>query len=396
MARAGVSVDESVDCIGIGSGEATDRLLSLAAQEYKAVNVGAQRFQFARTYRPTWAIVLGILLLPVLVGALFFLIKSTETWTVTVEEDHRRVRIRINGHVLPQTLLSVREAMTSGPAPFTATPSAGLVADPVQTPTGVVAPPTSPQQVVSAQQGQQAGFGPPPEGMPLPEGAPVGAFPAPQGAPVGGLSQPMGQPLDLLPPPSGSPSQVSSPSPVAPQMPQTASPRISLPEVASPGVRSSSAPVSIPAPPATGPSKLAPKTFGNPTPASSSSSPETTPRKPVSAKATAGQLNFDTGLQVPVEPFMLIGRDPEPAAGEPRAALVPIDDVDLTVSKTHLSLKITNGQIWVTDRGSTNGSALLGAKGQVTPLEPGTETLVHADNTVRFGARSFVVAGVNK
>ena len=378
MARAGVSVDESVDCIGIGSGEATDRLLSLAAQEYKAVNVGAQRFQFARTYRPTWAIVLGILLLPVLVGALFFLIKSTETWTVTVEEDHRRVRIRINGHVLPQTLLSVREAMTSGPAPFTATPSAGLVADPVLTPTAVVTPPTSPQQAVSAQQGQQAGFGPPPEGMPLPEGAPVGAFPAPQGAPVGGLSQPMGQPLDLLPPPSGAPVQAPPPSPAAPQMPQTASPRISLPEVASPGVRSSSAPVGIQ------------------TPASSSSSPETTPRKPVSAKPTAGQLNFDTGLQVPVEPFMLIGRDPEPAAGEPRAALVPIDDVDLTVSKTHLSLKITNGQIWVTDRGSTNGSALLGAKGQVTPLEPGTETLVQADNTVRFGARSFVVAGVNK
>ena len=68
MAAGGVSVDETVECGGIGSGEATDRLLALAQNDYRAVKVASNRVEFARTYRPTWAIVVGIALLPVLVG----------------------------------------------------------------------------------------------------------------------------------------------------------------------------------------------------------------------------------------------------------------------------------------------------------------------------------------
>lgn len=174
MARRGSPVDETIECAGIGSGEATDRLLAVAASEYRAVNVGGARLQFARTYRPTWTIVCVICLFPI--GLLFLLVRSTETWAATVEEDHRRVRVRLTGPVLAHVLVAARTALTAGPLVAPVAPSPGVVADPVSTPaaSGPAAPGILAQPVAVP-----APMTPPPSAASVPSwAAPVAPRPA--------------------------------------------------------------------------------------------------------------------------------------------------------------------------------------------------------------------------
>ncbi|MCC6185145.1 MAG: hypothetical protein IT194_10840, partial [Microthrixaceae bacterium] len=107
MSRGGVAVDRVVACPGIGSGQASDALVSIvgASGDYHAVRVASDRVQFARTFRPTWATVLGICLIPLaLVGIVFFFVKTTETCIATVEADHRGTRIRLSGRLDAEVL----------------------------------------------------------------------------------------------------------------------------------------------------------------------------------------------------------------------------------------------------------------------------------------------------
>jgi hypothetical protein len=117
VARSGKSVNETIECRGIGAGEASQRLLQRAAADYRAVGLGAHRFRLARTFRPTWAVVVGCALTPVLIGVAFFSVRRTEMWDATVEEDHRAVRVRITGTVLPHVVEAIRQAVQQGPSP---------------------------------------------------------------------------------------------------------------------------------------------------------------------------------------------------------------------------------------------------------------------------------------
>ena len=65
---------------------------------------------------------------------------------------------------------------------------------------------------------------------------------------------------------------------------------------------------------------------------------------------------------------MLLGPQPAPDPGLPRAQLVPIDDG--TVSKTHARLALREDHWYVTDLGSTNGvlfATLMGTEVEATP-----------------------------
>jgi hypothetical protein len=322
-----VSVDETVGCGGIGSGEATDRLLALAQNDYRAVKVASNRVEFARTYRPTWAIVVGIALLPVLVGAFFFLVKSTETWTATVEEDHRSVRVRISGNMLPHLLLAVREAMAAGPAQAPAPLTPGMVSDAVATPSAPVSP--------------------------SPLGTPIGVPPGV--APVG--SAPMGSAT-----PAPAPSAIQPPSP------------LDLPVSFAAGdeARTTLRPSAAPAPQVERQADLDATRLG-------------------AARTPAHRyvLRFDDGQECAVSAYMLVGRDPAPAPGEQGGELVALDD--RSVSKTHLSIRADSTGVWVTDRGSTNGTFITDLRRQVTRLNPGDATLVQPGSLVQVGKRSFDV-----
>lgn len=127
VARSGVVVDTTIACAGVQGGVVTDRLVQVLADhpKYKTVGVGANRLQFARTFHPTWALVTGVVLLPVVIGVFFLLIKVTETCTAIVDSDHAGTRVRLSGRLDRQVLDELSAALFEA-----ADPSAGSLIAP--------------------------------------------------------------------------------------------------------------------------------------------------------------------------------------------------------------------------------------------------------------------------
>lgn len=100
---------------------------------------------------------------------------------------------------------------------------------------------------------------------------------------------------------------------------------------------------------------------------------------------------LDDGSEVDLSAPVLLGRDPSTSVEEGDAQLVAVADPERTVSKTHLKVELLGGVVLVTDRGSTNGSALVAADGSESELEAGSPTEVPAGVAVRFGTRTLRV-----
>jgi len=103
------------------------------------------------------------------------------------------------------------------------------------------------------------------------------------------------------------------------------------------------------------------------------------------------RVTFDNGETFVVEGLTLVGRRPEPRAGEQVHRLVPLTSQDMSVSKTHAQFApAVDGALVAMDRGSTNGSTLLrqGVERRLVPAKP--TTLVDGDR-VTFGDRTMTV-----
>ena len=111
--------------------------------------------------------------------------------------------------------------------------------------------------------------------------------------------------------------------------------------------------------------------------------------------ASRWRVTFDTGEELAVEGLVLVGRRPEPRAGEPVGTLLALSSSDMSLSKTHAQFQVVpDGALVVMDRGSTNGSVLVRG-GLYKKLEGGRPaTLKHGDR-VRFGDREMTVAGLD-
>lgn len=103
------------------------------------------------------------------------------------------------------------------------------------------------------------------------------------------------------------------------------------------------------------------------------------------------RITLDDGRDFRLERTVLIGRNPAPAPGESQAQLLPVPDPGRTISKTHLHLLTDGTGVWVTDRHSTNGSAVTTPDGMRTALQPGVPAYVSPGTTVHFGDRTFNV-----
>ncbi|WP_186759289.1 RDD family protein [Arthrobacter alpinus] len=108
--------------------------------------------------------------------------------------------------------------------------------------------------------------------------------------------------------------------------------------------------------------------------------------------ATSGlRLTFDDGRTETVATVALLGRNPAGYDGEMIERLVSVQDSSRSVSKTHLHLQVAPEGLWVTDRNSTNGSAITHPPGLKSPLPGGVPQLADIGDTVHFGDRSFLV-----
>ncbi|RBO72046.1 hypothetical protein DSP71_13175 [Microbacterium sp. H6] len=104
-------------------------------------------------------------------------------------------------------------------------------------------------------------------------------------------------------------------------------------------------------------------------------------------------LVLDTGQRIEVRGTTLFGRSPSAAAGEGEALLVPVVDDTRSVSKTHIAVMPARRGVFVVDRASTNGSAIVRG-GSETALPAGHPAELQIGDTVRFGDRSLLVEWV--
>lgn len=125
--------------------------------------------------------------------------------------------------------------------------------------------------------------------------------------------------------------------------------------------------------------------------------PAPAPVLPPSAQPIAPQdgpltLVLDSGQRVSLNGGLLIGRNPSNAVGSIQHELLALPDLSRTLSKTHALIEWVGGEIWVTDLGSTNGTALLGTADTAAPgdaLAAGIRTPVPERWTLALGDRSL-------
>ena len=109
----------------------------------------------------------------------------------------------------------------------------------------------------------------------------------------------------------------------------------------------------------------------------------------VPAPVAVLRIRLDDGREFQLDRTVLIGRNPGGFAGENIAQLLAVADPGRSISKTHLHLRVDNGGVWVTDRNSTNGSAVTTPDGIRTALQAGEPAYVRPGSTVHFGDRTF-------
>lgn len=213
-------------------------------------------------------------------------------------------------------------------------------------------------------------------------------------------------------PPAPAPAQSAAAQPATAQ-PATAQPAPAQ-AYAAPQPPAAQPPAAQPAPsqPYAAPQPYAPASFSPPA-APASHIPETPAATlPVSAAATAHpdddldrtqmrggapyappvavlRIKLDDGRDFQLDQNVLVGRNPVGQAGEQQAQLLAVNDPGRSISKTHLHLLTDGAGIWVTDRNSTNGSAVTTPDGRRTPLQPGVPAFISPGSTVHFGDRSF-------
>lgn len=79
-----------------------------------------------------------------------------------------------------------------------------------------------------------------------------------------------------------------------------------------------------------------------------------------------------TGESVVMSRSALVGRMPQPGEDEDFEHLIVVHDPGRSVSKTHLELGVDQGQLWMKDRGSGNGSIVREPGVVPRRAQPGT------------------------
>lgn len=102
-------------------------------------------------------------------------------------------------------------------------------------------------------------------------------------------------------------------------------------------------------------------------------------------------LQFSTGETVSVRGTGLIGRRPLPQPTEQFDHLIQITDLGMSVSKSHLEFGQHDGEFWVNDRFSGNGTVVRRAPAPALRCEPGRRYLVARGARVEIGDQFFMV-----
>ncbi|TBN56340.1 FHA domain-containing protein [Glaciihabitans arcticus] len=103
-------------------------------------------------------------------------------------------------------------------------------------------------------------------------------------------------------------------------------------------------------------------------------------------------LQFSTGESVTVVGTGIIGRNPAPEPGEYFDLRIPIVDPSKSVSKTHLEFGQDDGNFWVNDRHSGNGTSIRQPDAPQVRCDAGKRYLVPRGARVDIGDQFFIVS----
>ncbi|MEH0110228.1 RDD family protein [Tersicoccus sp. MR15.9] len=109
-------------------------------------------------------------------------------------------------------------------------------------------------------------------------------------------------------------------------------------------------------------------------------------------RSTAWRLAFDDGSALTLRGEALVGRNPVNAPEEGDVLLVNLPDPGRSISKTHAHLSAHAEGVWVTDRRSTNGTAVTPPNGDRTTADPGVPVLAVDGALVHLGDRTIAVS----
>lgn len=101
-------------------------------------------------------------------------------------------------------------------------------------------------------------------------------------------------------------------------------------------------------------------------------------------------LELESGARHVVDGPALVGRNPQAASGA-GVILVRVDDPTRSVSKNHAELGVDSAGLWLTDRGSTNGTVVSAPGRSPQVAEPGARVRVPMGSTIHVGDRRIVV-----
>ncbi|TFB93687.1 MULTISPECIES: FHA domain-containing protein [Cryobacterium] len=113
---------------------------------------------------------------------------------------------------------------------------------------------------------------------------------------------------------------------------------------------------------------------------------------PVAAPRTSlFVLQFSTGETVSAQGTGLVGRRPLPQPTERFDILVQVSDLGMSVSKSHLEFGQHDGEFWVSDRFSGNGTIIRRPDSTSVRCEPGRRYLVPRGSRVEIADQFFMV-----
>lgn len=103
-------------------------------------------------------------------------------------------------------------------------------------------------------------------------------------------------------------------------------------------------------------------------------------------------LRLDDGREVALSVPVLLGRNPQRREDDPELHLVPAGGDGRMISRSHVLITTDkDGAVFVLDRNSTNGTALVAKSGDLSPCTPGVKVQVDEGQQVSYGDRWFVV-----
>lgn len=363
MVRTTPSTDRSLPVGGWSRSDLTGAIHdATVAAGYRPLSVALDRSSFARTLRPRWATVAAIVTSPTLIGLMFLLVRSTETFTAIVREDHTGISVRIHGRV-ERPLFDELTRICAGPT--RPTPAAVAASSPVVVPSQPIVLPGASSAPVLPVPGL-VGVAPPPVSQPISLPSPAG--PAPVMASMSAPPAPAHAP---------DPSYASAPPPATPPaLPASASSAAVAPATPNPWLLAPAA--------GSSPGPVPPSTSDLVDGSTQVVSRPLAPNLPAPPTGPTMTIRLEDGRTFDVSTLALLGRNPAPADHDVSPRLVVVDHE--TVSKTHVAIGITDGVAWVADRYSTNGSVLVDHHGREIPLDPGQRIRVDVGCALRLGA----------